>query len=105
MVEAGDKEQLADTEATISCKVTGLTKALNKVEWKKPDSTTITSGGADNFIIDTGSGSFSDGTQTTTLTVPGAQTDQDKIYECLVTSDEPGGTEKSTDVNLKVFSK
>ena len=72
--------------------------------WKKSDSTTITSGGADSFTID--EGSFSgDGSQTTTLTVPVAETDQDKIYKCIVTSVEHGGAEQSEDVNLKVFSK
>ena len=80
-----------------------MTKALDKVEWKKSDSTTITSGGADSFTID--EGSFSDGSQTTTLTVPVAETDQDKIYKCVVTSVEHGGAEQSKDVNLKVFSK
>ena len=72
--------------------------------WKKSDSTTITSGGADSFTIDEGSLS-GDGSQTTTLTVPVAGTDQDKIYKCIVTSVEHGGAEQSEDVNLKVFSK
>jgi len=74
------------------------------VVWKKSDSTTITSGGADSFTIDEGSLS-GDGSQTTTLTVPVAETDQDKIYKCIVTSVEHGGEEQSEDVNLKVFSK
>ena len=74
------------------------------MEWKKSDSTTITSGGADSFTIDEGSLS-GDGSQTTTLTVPVAETDQDKIYKCIVTSVEHGGEEQSEDVNLKVFSK
>jgi len=80
-----------------------LTKALDTVQWKNPDSSTITSGGA-GFTID--QGSFSDdGSQTTTLTVPVAETDQDKVYKCIVTSVEHGGAEQSKDVNLKVFSK
>ena len=73
------------------------------MEWKKSDSTTITSGGADSFTID--EGSFSDGSQTTTLTVPVPQTDQDKIYKCILRSVEHGGAEQSKDINLKVFSK
>ena len=82
-----------------------MTKALDTVQWKKADSSTITSSvGADSFTID--EGSFSDdGSQTTTLTVPVAETDQDKIYKCVVTSVEHGGAEQSEDVNLKVFSK
>ena len=80
---------------------------LNDVKWTKGDDTEITSGGAGSFIIDDGSTSagFSGNTQITTLTVPDSQTDQDKTYKCLITSVEHGQTEKSTSVNLKVFSK
>ena len=73
------------------------------MQWKKADSSTITSGVAE-FTIDEGSLS-DDGSQTTTLTVPVAETDKDKIYKCVVTSVEHGGAEQSKDVNLKVFSK
>lgn len=73
------------------------------MQWVKADGSTITSGLAD-FTIDEGSLS-GDGSQTTTLTVPVAETDQDKIYKCIVTSVEHGGAEQSKDVNLKVFSK
>ena len=73
------------------------------MQWVKADGSTITSGLAD-FTIDEGSLS-GDGSQTTTLTVPVAETDTDKIYKCIVTSVEHGGAEQSKDVNLKVFSK
>ena len=73
------------------------------MQWVKADGSTITSGLAD-FTIDEGSLS-GDGSQTTTLTVPVAETDTDKIYKCVVTSVEHGGAEQSKDVNLKVFSK
>ena len=73
------------------------------MQWVKADGSTITSGLAD-FTIDEGSLS-GDGSQTTTLTVPVPQTDQDKIYKCILTSVEHGGAEQSKDVNLKVFSK
>ena len=72
------------------------------MKWTKSDDSTITSG-TDGFTIDTGS--YSGGTQTTILTVPTAETDQDKTYKCLITSNEHGGTEQSTTVSLKVFSK
>ena len=101
-VQAAHKEQLKDTEATISCIVTGLTKALDDVKWTKSDDSPITSG-TDGFTIDTGS--YSGGTQTTILTVPIAETDQDKTYKCLVTSSDHGETDKSTTVSMKVFSK
>ena len=101
-IQAVHKEQLKDTEAMISCIVTGLTKALDNVNWTKSDDSTIASG-TDDFTIDIGS--YSGGTQTTTLTVPTTETDQDKTYKCLITSDEHSETDKSTTVSLKVFSK
>ena len=72
------------------------------MKWTKSDNSTISSG-VDSFVIDTGSGSFSGDTQTTTLTVPASQTDVDKTYNCLITSNEHGVIENSTIVNLKVF--
>ena len=96
---------MKNSRAVISCKVTGLTKPLDNVKWTKSDNSEITSGGADGFIIDTGSASFSRDTQTTTLSVPDSQTDRDRTYNCLITSNEHDATDKSTTVNLKVFSK
>ena len=101
----GNREQEKGFKAVISCKVTGLTKVLDGVKWKKSDDTEITSDNTDGFVIDTGNSGFSGGTQTTTLTVPASQTDVDKTYNCLITSNEHHATEKRTTVNLKVFSK
>ena len=101
-VTAGNREQKKDSLAVISCKVTGLTKVLDGVKWTKSDNSEITSG-VDSFVIDPGSGSSFGDTQTTTLTVPATQTDQDKTYNCLIIFNEHDVTEKSTTVNLKVF--
>ena len=81
-----------------------MTKELDGVKWTTSEGTEITSG-ENSFVIDTGSDSFSGNTQITTLTVPGTATDEDKEYKCVITSAEHGETEKSTTVNLKVFSK
>ena len=94
---------MKNSRAVISCKVTGLTKKLDSVKWTRSDNSLITSGGEDGFIIDTGSTSFSGDSQTTTLTVPASQTDVDKTYNCVTTSNEHGVIENSTIVNLKVF--
>ena len=96
---------MKNSRAVISCKVTGLTKKLDNVKWTRDDNSLITSGGEDGFIIDTGSTSFSGDSQTTTLTVPASQTDQDRTYNCLITSDEHDAVDKSTTVTLKVFSE
>ena len=103
-ITVGNREQETGSQAKISCKVTGLTTALDEVKWTKSDNTEITSG-VENFVIDTGNSGFSGGTQTTTLTVPATQTNVDETYKCLITSHEHGGTEKSETVNLKVFSE
>ena len=97
-----NREQEKGSPATISCKVTGLTTVLDGVKWKKSDNTEITSV-VGSFVIDTGK--LSGDTQTTTLTVPASQTDVDKTYNCVITSNEHGVTEQSQTVNLKVFSE
>ena len=101
-VTPGNREQEKDSQAVISCKVTGLTTVLNGVKWTKSDNTEITSV-VGSFVIDTGADSFSGNTQTTTLTVPDSETDVDKTYNCVITSNEHGVTKQSTTVNLKVF--
>ena len=101
-VTAGNREQLQGSQAVISCKVTGLTKVLDGVKWTKSDNSKITYS-VNSFVVDTGRGSFSGDTQTTTLTVPASQTDVDKTYNCLITSNQHGHTDNSTTVNLKVF--
>ena len=73
------------------------------MKWTKSDNSEITYDNTDGFVIDTGSYSFSGDTQTTTLFVPASQTDVDKTYNCLITCNEHGVTDKSTTVNLNIF--
>ena len=102
MITAVHKEQLAGTDATISCRVTGLTKKLDNVKWKKSDDSLIISGQGDYIIHE---GDISDSSQTTTLFVPGARNEADSSYSCLVTAEEWAEEDKSTVVQLDVFSK
>ena len=99
-----NKEQLAGTEALISCIVTGLTRQLDGVKWTKSDNSIIESG-QDDFIIVEGEFDISNSSQTTTLNVPAAHNYHDTTYKCLITSVEHGVTDKSTIVNLKTFSE
>ena len=89
----------------VSCVVTGLTEELDKVEWKKAsDDSTITSDDGEGFSIETGT--FDDiDSQTTILTVPESQTNEDKVYKCVITPNGDDVTAKTTAVNLKVFCK
>ena len=93
---------MTGTVATISCFVAGLTRQLDEVRWTKSDNTDITSG-QDGYTI--GVGTFSGDSQTITLTVAADQNTQDTTYNCVITSNEHGETDKSTSVNLHVFSK
>ena len=97
-----NREQLTGTVATISCIVSGLTRELDEVRWTKSDNTVIKSG-HDGYIIDVGT--FSEHSQTTTLTVAGEQNTQDTNYNCVFTSNELNVEDMSTPVNLKVFSE
>ncbi|XP_063690850.1 uncharacterized protein LOC134823350 [Bolinopsis microptera] len=103
-VQPVHKEQLKGTQAMVSCVITGLTEALDKVEWrKKVDDSIIQADNGDGFSIDTGT--YDTGTQTTTLTVPDSQTNEDKIYKCIITpKGADGATEMITEVNLNVFT-
>ena len=99
-----NKEQLTGTEATIFCTVSGLTQVLDEVKWTLSDDTPIISGHNGHTIV-TGEDSFSGDTQITTLAVTASQNNVDTNYKCIISSTEHAETDKSTTVNLKVFSK
>ena len=105
MITAVNKEVLSGTDAVvISCTVTGLTAALQTVEWHKSDGTDVTSG-VTGYTSSAGSIS-SGGSQTTTLTVASAQNNADSTYNCLITpGTQDDATQVSTPVTLNVFSK
>ena len=101
-VEAKHSEVLKATQATISCVVTGLTKALDAVAWQKPDGAPITDQ-QDGYEI--AEGTYADHKQTTILTVPADADRTDSVFTCVITSNEHRITAAETDVNLNVFSK
>ena len=96
------REQLKNTDATISCIVPGLTRELEEVKWTNSDNTEITS---DQDGYDIEDRTSSDGSLTTTLTVDADHNDQDTTYNCVIKSNEHAVEHMSTPVNLKVFSK
>lgn len=108
-VEAIGSEVKASTAATLTCVVTGLTKVLESVTWQKPDSGgAITPVNSEGYVIDEGTYQTDGRSQTTTLTVPANLNEDDAVFTCVIQSDEHGkgaGSEESTDVDSKVFSK
>ena len=97
-------EVLKDAQATISCVVKGLTKQLDAVTWKKPGDVAINNGQG-GYVIVTGTFDSSTKSQTTILTIPEAENTADKVYTCVITSNEHGITAQKTNVNSNVFSK
>ena len=90
------------TDATISCVVSGITKQLNSVAWKKGGSD-VTSLSSINYIVNTGT--IVSSKQTTTLVVKAAVNTADSAYTCVISSDEYQITDRATVVNLDVFGR
>ena len=102
MITPIHKEQLAGTAATLSCKVSGLTKQLDEVKWTSSTGTPIAPG-EDGYRVDVGT--FSGESQTSTLIIRGDVNVADSSYNCLVTSREWGVEDKPTKVISEVYSK
>ena len=103
-VEAKSSEVLKETQATISCVVKGLTRQLDTVKWEKPGDVAITNG-QDGYVIDVGSYKSNTKSQTTILTIPAAENTADKVYTCVITSNEHAVITQKTGVNSNVFSE
>ena len=102
-VEEKSREVQSNTEATLTCIVTGLTQILDAVVWKK-DTVDVTSlpDYSSNYVLS--EGSLVGNSQTTTLKVNDVgNTDTD--YVCVVTSNEYGEIEKETIVKLVTLSE
>ena len=106
MFSGSDQEVLSGQDATISCVVTGITKDLKTVIWKKDGGDVKSIGDGSNYEVTPGSYN-NNGEQTTSLLVKGAATDQDSAYVCEVTpaDDETDPSVQADTVNLNVYSK
>ena len=96
------KEILEETDATVSCVISGITQQLDSVVWKKDEKDVRTFSGG-NYIVSTGT--YSSNSQTTTLTVKAGVNTADSTYSCVITSNEHQETDKATAVTLNVFCK
>lgn len=98
---AGNGEVGKDTDATLSCKISGITKKLDKVEWR--DTTTGTALTGDNYVVTAGEYVTDTNSQTTTILVKGAENTADKSYYCVVSAGDWAVNDKITTVKLRVF--
>ena len=90
------------TDATVSCVISGITRQLDAVIWRK-DGTDVTTLSGSNY--DVSAGTYGANSQTTTLTVKAAANAADSTYTCAITSDEWLVTNQQTNVILNVFGK
>ena len=102
VIEPTNKEVETGTDATISCVVTGLTRQLDAVVWRK-SGTDVTSLSGSNYVVS--AGTYGSNSQTTTLTVKAAANTADSVFTCIITSNEHQETNKETAVTLDVFCK
>ena len=93
---------MTGTETMVSCVVTGITKKLDSVVWKK-DGTDVTTLAGSNYVVSPGT--YGSNSQTTTLTVKAAANTADSTYTCVIDSEEHNVANKETVVILNVFGK
>ena len=101
-VQPVNKEVLTATDATISCVISGITRQLDSVVWRK-GGTDVTSLSGSNYVVSVGT--YSSNAQTTTLTVTADVNTADTTYTCVITSNENQEINKPTIVTLNVFCK
>ena len=90
-------------DATLSCVVSGISKKLDSVVWKK-DGTDVTTLSEDNLYV-VSAGTYGSNSQTTTLTVKAAVNTADSTFTCVITSNEWLVTNRESSVSAIVFGK
>ena len=100
-----NKEVEANTEAVISCVISGITTTLDSVSWTDSSEGPLTNGS--DYITSDGSYDDTSNSQTTTLTVKAGTNTADATFSCVVTSAEWSETvtDFKTEVTLNVFGK
>ena len=94
-----------NSQATISCVISGLTKQLDIVTWEKPDGEGVITHNVDGYKIEKGSYDTGSNSQTTVLTIPANKNTADSVYTCVITSNEHAVSAAKTEVHSNVFSK
>ena len=93
-----------NTQTTISCVISGLSKELDEVQWEKPNSGGVIYHGTGGYQIDKGTFDSETNSQTTVLTIPADKNTADSVYTCVITSVEHEKMAKETVIS-DVFSK
>ena len=96
---------MINTQTTISCVISSLTKEVDEVEWEKPNSGGVINQGTDGYQIDEGTFDSETNSQTTVLTIPADKNTADSVYTCVITSFEHEIIASKVIVISDVFSK
>ena len=94
-----------NSQATISCVISGLTQQLDAVTWEKPDEGGVITHNVDGYEIVEGSYNSGSNSQTTVLTISADKNTADSVYTCIITSNEHAVSAAKTEVHSNVFSK
>ena len=102
-VEAINTEVGINTEAVVSCVISGITKTVISVNWTDDTNNQLTSDTI-NYVITVGA--YSDGTNslTTSLTVTNG-VNTDSTFSCVVASNEWRLSNYTAEVALNVFGE
>ena len=94
-----------NSQTTISCVISGLTKQVDIVIWEKPNGEGVITHNVDGYKIEKGSYDSGSDSQTTVLTIPAYKNTADSVYKCVITSIEHAVSAAKTEVHSNVFSK
>ena len=101
-IEPISKEIEINTDAVISCIISGISQAVDSVVWKDSSGTEVT--GA-NYVAVSGTYDSLTNSQTTTLSVTASVNTEDKTYKCALNSTEWNVIGNETSVALDVICK
>ena len=102
-VTGHDRSVTTGKDQIISCTITGLSDKAN-VKWIDPDGSDISTSDTANYVVQDGKGSYTAGSQTTTLTLKKVVVEKItsfKTYQCSVSSSKYANSEAAVK-NVKV---
>lgn len=99
-IKGVSQEVLVGSDATISCKITGITQPIT-VKWKIDVETVIPS--TSKYIVNTESFDQLTNSQVTTLTVRNVSKTADTVFTCEISSLDWEHSDDATSVTLGVF--
>ena len=102
-MQAINTEVGINTEAVVSCVISGITQTVTSVNWTDDSDNQLTSDTI-NYVITVGAYTDGNNSVTTTLTVKNG-VNTDSTFSCVVASNEWRHSNYTTEVTLYVFGE